>query len=297
MKSQDAHMKQESHQIANAVNLYKNDNNGRVPVGNTHSSNNRNDIVYENNTNGTRAAYMSSMQELVDGGYLPSIPESPTGESYSYYVTEDEDQAVFAVELNFEESGRSNKNSCSEFDNIENDIAWGSCVSNHTTCASSLSSNTYQDRYDDFDSLNACNLGQNQNLCTHQDMPCIFNSGTVFLPKYPRRCSEVSYDVNSEACFDHLGINESGIKFQDYCDHTGGYGTAYSTNHDIYPDIMCEHALRCSYDYSAGEPSTTDCEFTTLPDSSNKYTICSFTEIQNDTQCDGSSNSDYCSCI
>jgi hypothetical protein len=208
MKSQDAHMKQESHQIANAVNLYKNDNNGRVPVGNTHSSNNRNDIVYENNTNDTRAAYMSSMQELVDGGYLPSIPESPTGESYSYYVTEDEDQAVFAVELNFEESGSSNKNSC---DAIEVTSYYENCTSiyeyfNFESC-SNRDPNDYNPETQTCFELgpdeieNYCSSG----LIASQEVPDIVCSIMVLTPEYYGVCDNVELPIcsgnsNSDYC-------------------------------------------------------------------------------------------------
>jgi prepilin-type N-terminal cleavage/methylation domain-containing protein len=120
LKADDAHMKQESHQIANAVNLYKNDNNGKVPVGDTQRNANY-PIVYENDTDGTAAAYQESMQILVDGGYLAEIPTSPRGESYSYYVTEDEENAMFAAELNFESSNSSGSNSCEFVDILSYD--------------------------------------------------------------------------------------------------------------------------------------------------------------------------------
>jgi prepilin-type N-terminal cleavage/methylation domain-containing protein len=111
LKSEDAHMKTESHQMAGAVNLYRNDNGGKVPVGTEHQ-NRMSDIVYEFDPVDNGLAYNSSMQLLVDGGYVSEIPTSPNGKSYSYYVTEDENRAMFGVELNNESSGSSSKNSC-----------------------------------------------------------------------------------------------------------------------------------------------------------------------------------------
>jgi len=64
------------------------------------------------------------MQKLVDGGYISEIPTSPSGESYSYYVTEDEESAMFSAKLNFETSGSSNKSSC---DFVQSIIEYGSC--------------------------------------------------------------------------------------------------------------------------------------------------------------------------
>ena len=111
LKSEDAHMKTESNSLAAAINLYKNDNNGKVPVGVDHQSRSA-DIVYESDPADNGAAYRSSMQELVDGGYISEIPTSPSGESYSYYVTDDEESAMFGAELNNKTSNSISKNSC-----------------------------------------------------------------------------------------------------------------------------------------------------------------------------------------
>jgi type II secretion system protein G len=114
-KAEDTHMKQEVNQVRNAVEQYRQDF-GSVPVGSSYSSTGQ--MVSE----GTDA-YNTSMQELVDNGYLPEVPRSPDGSSYSYLATADEEDAVFAAVLNDEDSGDSNSNSCEVVSSGE----WGDC--------------------------------------------------------------------------------------------------------------------------------------------------------------------------
>lgn len=93
-KADDSHMKVEAQQVSNAVALYKNDNNGRVPKPISVQPN----TVYTE----TQQEYQDSMQLLVDGGYLPEIPASPDEESYFYAVSEDLEEMAFVASLNAE---------------------------------------------------------------------------------------------------------------------------------------------------------------------------------------------------
>jgi prepilin-type N-terminal cleavage/methylation domain-containing protein len=106
-KAEDSHMKQESSQVRKAIELYKIDNEGKVPYAGVKGvmvRENDDRLEYEN-------AYQNAMNLLVPQ-YLPEVPTSPDGESYAYFVSEDETEAVFAVSLNYESSSSRSKNSC-----------------------------------------------------------------------------------------------------------------------------------------------------------------------------------------
>jgi len=132
LKADDAHMKVESGSVATAVRLYKEDNGGRAPypVDAIYISY-KGQMVNENDANETkREIYQESMQILVDEGYLPELPTSPDGFSYSYMVTEDETDAVFAASLNNPSSG-SNKNKCNS---VGSGINVSSCITGYEYC-------------------------------------------------------------------------------------------------------------------------------------------------------------------
>ena len=124
LKADDAHMKVESNSVATAVRLYKEDNGGKVPYpADASYVSYKGQMVNENDADETkRNIYQASMQILVDEGYLPEVPTSPNGSSYSYMVTEDEKDAVFAAALRV--SGSSN-NSCEA---VSNNSFEASCV-------------------------------------------------------------------------------------------------------------------------------------------------------------------------
>ena len=103
-KANDAHMKTEAQQVSNAIALYKNDNNGRVPLHVTAVSGS----LYPE----TDPKYKDTMQLLVDGGYIADIPASPSGTSYAYSASQDKSKAVFGVRLN-KAVANNKKNSCS----------------------------------------------------------------------------------------------------------------------------------------------------------------------------------------
>jgi type II secretory pathway pseudopilin PulG len=103
-KADDAHMQVEARQVSNSVALYKNDNNGRAPLTSTGPGSPRTGIPHYENDPGSD--YVPTMQTLVDSGYLGEIPTSPSGNSYTYAVSDDFQEAVFVFKTN------RNGNSC-----------------------------------------------------------------------------------------------------------------------------------------------------------------------------------------
>jgi prepilin-type N-terminal cleavage/methylation domain-containing protein len=253
LKADDAHMKTETQQLANAVNLYKNDNNGKVPVGDTQISEGY-PIVYENNTDGTAAAYQESMQILVDEGYIPEIPTSPTGQSYSYYVTEDQENAMFSAKLNFETSS-AGSNSC-EFVQVES--------YDPQLC--------YQDN-----SILADFSGEDVNFILEEDK-------LYFTSLYYS-------DPNPYAGFSNV------LSKDDFCN---AYGDSQCYGGDGTRADLCESR------YSEGGSIPLG-GFGGLGGlgGGNSAGVCTtifgsievVCPIANEVVCDGSSNSDYCSCI
>lgn len=118
-KADDSHMKVEAQQVSNAVALYKNDHEGRVPLSVTGAPS----VRYTE----TQSEYQATMQLLVDGGYIAEIPTSPSGTSYTYSVSQDKSEAVFGVRLN-KAVANNKKNSCS---------ATPSQTFNFTSCSTS----------------------------------------------------------------------------------------------------------------------------------------------------------------
>lgn len=102
-KSMDKSKQLQVREVEKAITLQK-DSTGFVPQ---HHTANPDQVAKE----GT-AAYNQSMQELVDRGYLPTIPRSPSGEDYSYWASADKTQAVFGARLSSYSS--SPKNSCAQ---------------------------------------------------------------------------------------------------------------------------------------------------------------------------------------
>jgi len=102
-KAEDAHMKTEVQQVRNAVEQYRQDNGG-VPVP-TAGSYVAGSMVTEDTIE-----YESAMQKLVPK-YMPEVPTSPSGSSYSYLATTDSEDAIFAAALNNDETS-TNSNSC-----------------------------------------------------------------------------------------------------------------------------------------------------------------------------------------
>lgn len=122
-KADDAHMKTEVQQVRNAVEQYR-QKTGHVPFnvgsyvsGNTYGPGK---MAPENTE-----AYRDVMNELVEKGFMPEVPTSPNGQSYSYLATEDGGQAVFAATLNNDESSSNANNSCDVVD--KQFSGWGSC--------------------------------------------------------------------------------------------------------------------------------------------------------------------------
>lgn len=106
-KSEDANMKVEVNQVKTAVELYKQDHNSNAPGYDNSSMTNR--ILKEGSVDNDD--YETVMEELVPK-YMSEVPTSPSGTSYSYLVTEDGKNAMFAASLNFTYGGYQNNNSC-----------------------------------------------------------------------------------------------------------------------------------------------------------------------------------------
>lgn len=105
--AEDSHMIQESAQMATAIELYKSDNNNKVPGNLTVTNGSGSKTILESDT----SDYEAALQPLVNSGYYPSIPHSPSGKDYSYIISENGDEAVFAANLHFPQRGAS-RNSC-----------------------------------------------------------------------------------------------------------------------------------------------------------------------------------------
>jgi prepilin-type N-terminal cleavage/methylation domain-containing protein len=109
IKAQDAKMVVEAKEVEKAIRLFKEDK-GTVPLAT--NVNYTNNMVREGSEDDT--FFQQAMEELVTEGYLPTAPESPDGQSYSYLATSDGENAVFAVSLNSPRRGGapSTSNSC-----------------------------------------------------------------------------------------------------------------------------------------------------------------------------------------
>jgi prepilin-type N-terminal cleavage/methylation domain-containing protein len=271
LKADDAHMKTESNELANAVNLYKNDNNGKVPVGDI-QKNAGYPIVYENNTDGTGAAYQESMQKLVDSGYISEIPTSPTGESYAYYVSEDEERAMFSAELNFESSNSTNKNSC-EFVQVESYDPQECIMANADSVDNYLASNYIY-----------------------------FSPGYNFEPQYYYSSNFKDKEDFCDAHGNSLCYGPQSDQARvDLCEGNINQ-TAYASDFNMAYIGSIELAQFIPIGIGGGSDITDlgsgDFE---LPESSCFFILSSFAVacpiLEEDTPCSGSSNSDYCTCI
>lgn len=103
-KGEDAHMKAESAEVAKAVYQYKDSSGGYVPGA---SSVTRGTTHIEGSDE-----YNTAMQELVSSGYLSEIPYSPSGDGYAYIISDEGFDAVFAADLNYSSSNSAATNSC-----------------------------------------------------------------------------------------------------------------------------------------------------------------------------------------
>jgi len=268
LKADDAHMKVESNSVATAVRLYKEDHNGEVPFSDTYYSSYKGQMINEDDPDADKkAAYQESMQVLVDEGYLPELPTSPSGSSYSYMFTEDKTDAVFVAALTYP-SSNSNSNSC-DVVGVDDDL-FGSCdyINNSFNNTIQIPEEDYEGN---LESLPQCS----SSIFSPAVIPCRINEEVRDYNNSPTNCSEASYS-NSEQCFD----TSSNI-INDNCDYLESTCNASSTNSN-FPDQICSE--RVSHNgWLSG------CTI-----SSGGYYIC---ELNETSVCSGSSNSDYCQCI
>jgi type II secretory pathway pseudopilin PulG len=111
--AEDARMQTEVQSVGTAIALYKEDHNGNPPLSSITGTSNAQRGVLHSEAD-SNSDYTPSMQLLVDGGYLPEIPKSSTGESYVYGVSVDGTQATFGARLNrpLSSSGSKKAQSC-----------------------------------------------------------------------------------------------------------------------------------------------------------------------------------------
>lgn len=112
-KAQDAAAKQEVKNVTSALSLYKNDAPSMplasgATAGELYSSEDIDNDYFE-----------ESMQILVDGGYLSSIPKTVGNIVYTYGTSSDGESAVFGAGLNYEYVSSGSSNNCNvSFDNV-----------------------------------------------------------------------------------------------------------------------------------------------------------------------------------
>jgi prepilin-type N-terminal cleavage/methylation domain-containing protein len=130
VKAEDSKMIQEAQQVEKAIQLYKNDHNGKVPGALIFAGGGS--YPYTDNSGQSQTAdldpqdigemhredsdqYQAAMSELVPE-YYPEIPESTSGESYAYMVSSSGEEAVFSAVLKKPISsgsgGSGSRNSC-----------------------------------------------------------------------------------------------------------------------------------------------------------------------------------------
>ncbi len=129
-KAEDAHMVAETAQVSRAIYQYKEDNGGFVPRSLTVTSG----TILERNPGeaGPNQDYVEAFEPLVTGGYLPSIPYSPSGEDYAYILGTDGMSAVFAADLNYQKSNSSASNSCPMNQATSTQVDMSSCTTGKT---------------------------------------------------------------------------------------------------------------------------------------------------------------------
>lgn len=104
-KAEDAHMASESHQIENAIVMFK-DKNNSVP----HDISVTSGKVYKEED----PEYEKSLKPLVEQNFISEIPHSPDGKSYAYGFSDDYQESIFVANLKTKKSTSSSSNdSCS----------------------------------------------------------------------------------------------------------------------------------------------------------------------------------------
>lgn len=145
----DAEMKTEASEVSNAVALYKNENNGNVPL----SVSGEAGTIYTE----TDIKYQESMQLLVNKGYLSGIPKSSDGKSYSYAVDE-KNNAFFAFKLRQGSFTNNTKNICPvTIENSGGTKSFNSCATNYDECTESSGVQCFDNTSTPYNSYCYCN--------------------------------------------------------------------------------------------------------------------------------------------
>jgi hypothetical protein len=207
-------MKVEAQQVSNAIALYKNDNNGRVPLHVTAVSGS----LYPE----TDPKYKDTMQLLVAGGYIPEIPKSPDGQSYTY-ATDANNNAFFAFKLKQGGSSSNRKNSCpanitvtggvKTFTGCQADTS-GTCVDSSTVECFNNSNNTWSNLFVYCGCSGTTMVTSNSSImplqiCQNYFVSCPFSRINP-LSIAPQMCTyTVSNTSNTPTC--------DGLSTSDYC--------------------------------------------------------------------------------
>ena len=218
-KAEDAHMKTETQQVRNAVEQYR-QRTGSVPIPQRPEGGNYTGAMVSEGTD----EYESAMQQLVAEKLIPSIPTSPSGQSYSYLATTDEKQAVFAAVLNNDSSGGSSSGGSSPSnvcDSIEGNVeyTWGNSCEINTKI---VNCNDYEgvegfecfDVYDDNYLLQNCDGAYSLN----EDFPDFICSNNIMCNAEGCYPGQFVTAPGSYICeFEASGAVCSGTSDSDYC--------------------------------------------------------------------------------
>ncbi len=262
-KAEDVHMVAETAQVSRAIYQYKEDNGGFVPRS-------LNSTGPQTINESTVPEYKEALQPLVTGGYLPSIPHSPSGSDYSYIISSDGQSAVFAANLNFARQGGAH-NSCELVTtSTSNNFCQPFTTPPPTTSFAIIKVVPIQ----------------------------IFTNATCATPPLSNTFTQPIY-----VCIDNTTNNRN-----TYCSCSNGLATSNDLTN--VPDEMCQSMFdsNCqatsfrAFSWKVSEYQTYLTYLTNLAiwqTASNQATVdyAACIANQQNVLCNGSSDSDYCSCL
>jgi prepilin-type N-terminal cleavage/methylation domain-containing protein len=267
VKAEDSKMIQEAQQVEKAIQLYKNDHNGKVP-GALIFAGGGSEPVGDQGVVGVmysedKPQYQAAMSELVPE-YYPEIPESTSGESYAYMVSSSGEEAVFSAILKKTKTdgsgGSGSRNSCGI---VKINKQYGSCYPEYVSSCEEV-------EYD------------------KDNQECFFVENYCYLKD---RCSNVSESKNPSSFPNQLCTGDScGAD----CNYTGGrvQRGGVCTPPPLWPSESEEDRIVCEPNHPEGY-----CGY--IPEAFYaQVQICNFTTDE-DSVCDGGpdSDQDYCACI
>jgi type II secretory pathway pseudopilin PulG len=281
-KAQDSQMKAEASQVATAIEIYKTDHAGRTPISvwseqSYIDPNIKTGQLYNEGT----PEYTEIMNTLVKDGYLSAVPKSPDTTSYAYGESTDGTQAIFATRLKSGSNISSNtKKSCDFIEPVVTKKI--GCVQGQSPVMRVAPLYEYCKYLSPQFSTEDL---QGDTYIATLTSPAGWDCSKVPLNSPDMTCQEWSSGTLQEECTTQgytWELND-GVSTDDVCiepDHSKGYmcmGYVYNPPPCDYPLI---------------EPG-----YTCTNISDDTYEICPITEEPSGNLCDGSSGSDYCTCI